>query len=293
MHNKGHSLTRRALLAGSLSCLPLVLGACQGVGSDPDGPERTGGEPHLRSLEEIRALDTIRVGIASDNKPLAYLTEYGNYAGLDHYFFLYFTHLTGIEVEYVFLDQSERYDALVAGAVDVCVAEMSPSDERAAEAAFCRPYCQLKLGLVSPNEAKIEKLDQLADQELIVVEGSYAHQYARKELASSHLLTYQSMSEADTALREGRAAALLADDIILAAWYKTSKLYTRSIGSIGKARMVGPAVAAGQDELCDQMDYAVYRFINADENEVAYKRYVKGKVSGNWKHILTENPAEE
>lgn len=280
-------LSRRSFLGLQAATLCTMLSGCS-AGHDEEPPaETTPAAP--RTLDEIRASGMLRVGLYSDSKPLSYINSKGNFSGLDGYLCPFITEHSGLGIDYVAIDPPARYNELTSGAVDVCLAEMSPSDASSDDVTFTRPVFRLQLGLASPSSHPIESVEQLAEGELIVCEGTYAAQYAQDIWPEVKLRPYQTMTDARVALEGGKGIALLADEIDLACWTKSHKDFALSMKAIGDPRYVAPAVAAGQDELLSLLDDILSKFISGGYSRKAYDKLVKPYVPDGYDSMLCKN----
>lgn len=284
-----HAISRRAFLGTAGLALA---GSLAGCGVQEAAPAEDPAPQGPRTLDEIRSSGPCNVGISSDNRPLAGIDGTGNYGGIDDYFCLYFTERTGMGVNYVSVDPRDRYDKLLSGEIDFCVSLMSPSDDRAAEAAFGHPVYQLQLALVSSKSAPVESADQLSQGKLIVCEGSYAEQYAREMWPEVKLRTYPSLASARTALEDGKGIALLDDEIPLVWWLKEHTAFTMGVTGIGEPRRLAPAVAAGCDEMLGVLLDVTEDFIDTSWSKRAYNFVVMPDIGEAYASMLCklENP---
>lgn len=273
-----HTISRRAFLGLQASLVAGALAGCA-IGNKQDEGKTPANPDAPRSLEEIRASGHLNVGIYSDSKPLGYIGKYGNYNGYDGYFCLYITERAGLPVTYVPVDPCNRYEALLTNAVDVCLAEMSPSDD-VEGVLYANPLLKLQLGLISSKDAPISSPDDLGDGELIVCSGSYAEQYATKNWPQAKLRTYDTITDTYVALRNGKGVALLDDEVCALAWLNDKKTFVLSMEAIGEPRLVGPAVAAGQNELAELMSGVVADFISSSFDTDDYDSYIKSSIGG-------------
>lgn len=294
MQNRQQQVTRRAFLGMAGLALAGTLAGC-GRREEFGGPElnpREAGATGPRTLDDIRVSGVCNVGIVSDNRPLSGIDGTGNYRGLDQYFCLYFTERTWIGVNYVAVDPRDRYDRLLSGEIDVCVSEMSPSDERASEVAFAHPLYQLQLGLVSPKSAPVNAVENLGQGPLVVCEGSYAEQYARATWPGVELRSYPTLSSARTALEQGKGIALLDEEISAFWWVKEHGGYTLGVKAIGEPRRVAPAVAAGCDDVLAEITEVTADFIKYSWLARAYEYVVLPDVGEEYKSILCKLEGE-
>ncbi len=84
--------------------------------------------------------DVLRVGMDLSFAPFSYLDDNGDIAGLEPQIAEAFGAYLGMEVEIVNTDFSMLIPALETGDVDILIADMSKTDERAEKADFSNPY---------------------------------------------------------------------------------------------------------------------------------------------------------
>ena len=118
-----------------------------------------------RTLDEIKASGVINIGVFSDKNPFGYVDENGEYQGYDVYFARRIGEDLGVEVNFVSTEAANRVEYLETGKVDIVLANFTVTDERAEKVDFALPYMNVALGVVSPEDAVIEDLADLIDEE--------------------------------------------------------------------------------------------------------------------------------
>lgn len=257
--------------------------------SKPQEESESGGDEAQapRSLDEIYDSWFINVGILTDADPLACLGSDGHYSGFDGYFCLHMAEKMSIGINYVAVDPKDRYEVLKSNKVDMCLVQMSPSDELAEGVEYAGSLYQLQLGVVSRNDAAVTSAEQLATGELIVCEGSYAQQYAEGTWPEVTLRPYATYTDAFVALEEGQGIALLADEVIASGFLKKHDGFTLGMQGIGEPRTIAPAVVAGQAELLAKLENAVSTFYTYGYARKGFDKYVKPNVVGDYASMLT------
>jgi polar amino acid transport system substrate-binding protein len=213
------------------------------------------------SLEKIKKSGVIRIGVFSDKIPFGYVDEKGDYQGYDVYFARRIAKdLLGDEkkVRFVPLEAAARVASLEADKVDIVLANFTKTDERAKLVDFALPYMKVKLGLVSPDSAPITDIQQLIGNPLplIVNKGTTAEIYFRENYPTIQLLAFDQNTEAFNALKDGRGAALAHDNTEVFAWAILNAGFSvpNSVGSIGNADTINPAVRKGNAELLNWLN---------------------------------------
>ena len=110
-------MKKRSILALAMSVL-MVGAALTGCGSNGSNAGSAAGDDSSsttasvagRTVDEIKADGTIRIGVFSDKAPFGYVDENGNYAGYDVYFAERIAQDLGVDVEYVSTDPASRVE---------------------------------------------------------------------------------------------------------------------------------------------------------------------------------------
>ncbi len=157
-HRKGQKMFAKiisVLLALVLFMLPLA-GCAGSTATDAEGAE------------------VLRVGIDLKFPPFSYLDDDGNPAGFEPLLAEAFGEYLGCEVEIVNTDFSMLIAALDTGDVDILIADMSKTDERAEKADFSDPYrYTYTLALVNADFAAANGIsDDMTEEEFFAVEGA-------------------------------------------------------------------------------------------------------------------------
>ncbi|SHI36320.1 transporter substrate-binding domain-containing protein [Pseudobutyrivibrio xylanivorans] len=203
-----------------------------------------------RTLDEIKESGTINIGVFSDKSPFGYVDENGEYAGYDVYFAERIGKDLGVDINYVSTEAANRIEYLQTGKVDIILANFTVTEERAQEVDFALPYMNVALGVVSPESAVVESLDDIgADDEIIVISGTTAETYLTKNYPDIKLQKYDAYAEAKTAFENGNGVAWANDNTEVIAFSLENEGYTVGIPSLGDQDTIAPAVTKGNETL--------------------------------------------
>lgn len=224
----------------------------------------------FRTLDEIKESGTINIGVFSDKSPFGYVDENGDYQGYDVYLAERLGEDLGVEINYVSTEAASRIEYLQTGKVDIILANFTVTPERAEEVDFALPYMNVALGVVSPDDAVVESLDDLGeDDQVIVISGTTAETYLVKNYPDIRLQKYDAYAEAKTALENGNAAAWANDNTEVIAFAIENEGFTVGIPSLGSADTIAPAVTKGNESLLDWLNEEIVvlgeeQFFHAD-----------------------------
>ena len=203
-----------------------------------------------RTLDEIKASDTINIGVFSDKNPFGYVDENGEYQGYDVYFAKRIGEDLGVAVNYVSTEAANRVEYLETGKVDIILANFTVTAERAEKVDFALPYMNVALGVVSPESRVIKDLSEIgADDQVIVISGTTAEDYLIKNNPEIKLQKYDTYANAKTALENGNAVAWANDNTEVIAFALENEGYEVGIPSLGSQDTIAPAVSKGNETL--------------------------------------------
>ena len=209
----------------------------------------------FRTLDEIKESGTINIGVFSDKSPFGYVDENGEYQGYDVYLAERLGEDLGVEINYVSTEAASRIEYLQTGKVDIILANFTVTEERAEEVDFALPYMNVALGVVSPDDAVVESLDDIGeDDQVIVISGTTAETYLVKNYPDIKLQKYDAYAEAKTALENGNAVAWANDNTEVIAFAIENEGFTVGIPSLGSADTIAPAVTKGNETLLNWLN---------------------------------------
>ena len=221
------------------------------------GKESSASAASFRTVEEIKASGKIVIGVFSDKAPFGYVDEYGKYQGYDVYFAERIAKDLGVAVEYVSTDPASRVEYVATGKVDIILANFTVTEDRARQVDFALPYMKVMLGVVSPENALITSVDQLADKNLIVVKGTTAETYFAKNHPEVKLQKYDEYADAYNALIDGRGDAFSTDNTEVLAWALVNPGYAVGIDALGNMDTIAPAVQKGNTSLSEWLNQEI------------------------------------
>ena len=247
-------LLATALLAASFTGCGSSAATSDVAGTSEDSVE-AGSAAGYRTLDEIKESGTINIGVFSDKSPFGYVDENGEYAGYDVYFAERIGEDLGVEINYVSTEAANRIEYLQTGKVDIILANFTVTEERAQEVDFALPYMNVALGVVSPDSAVVESLDDLgADDQVIVISGTTAETYLTKNYPDIKLQKYDAYAEAKTAFENGNGVAWANDNTEVIAFAIENEGYTVGIPSLGDQDTIAPAVTKGNETLLNWLN---------------------------------------
>lgn len=266
--------------------LPLLaaglLAGCDNSPAPQKQPEaakpETSAAPSESYLEKIKQRDKLIVGVFSDKPPFGFVNEQGEYVGFDTDIAKRFAKdLLGDEkkVEFVVVEPASRIPFLQSDKVDLILANMTVTPERAEVVDFTNPNLRVAVQAIVPADSSVQKLDDLADKTTIVTTGTTADIWLTQNRPDWKLLKFEKNSESLQALANGRGDAYAQDNLILFGWSKQNPGYRILNEKLGDEAPIAPAVKKGNTELRDWVDQELAKLGEEKFLLKLYDQYVR------------------
>lgn len=127
---------------------------------------------HADRLQEILDRGTIRIGVPIDVPPFGFTDERGQAIGMDVDLANLVAEGLGVELEIQQITGINRIPYLLTDRVDVVIAVMGATPERARQVAFTSPYASLYLGVYGPEDIEVTSADELGNHRVGVPRGT-------------------------------------------------------------------------------------------------------------------------
>lgn len=203
-----------------------------------------------RTVDDIKADGTIKIGVFSDKSPFGYVDEHGEYQGYDIELAKRIGEDMGVNVEFVSTEAANRVEYLKTGKVDIILANFTVTPERSDQVDFAKAYMNVALGVVSHKDNVVTSLDQIGGRPVIVISGTTAETYLTKNNPDLTLEKYDTYAAAKTAF-ENNADAVWANDNteVVAFANQAGPEYVVGIEKLGNTDTIAPAVTKGNEDL--------------------------------------------
>ncbi|MCW2864482.1 MAG: Polar amino acid transport system substrate-binding protein [Actinoallomurus sp.] len=210
----------RAGLAGLLTVLVMATAGC---GSTGDTSEDTGsGKPvdvGAPLPAEVQSKGQLTVGVKCDYPPFGYIDEGGKDAGFEieiaRRLAAYAFGKTSA-VKLTCVTGANRVPYLTTKRIDVIIATMNYTPERAQTVDFSTPYFNSGVKLLVPKNSPITSFADLAGKPVTTTTGSTASIWLTQCVKTAKQVAFAQTSEAFSAMRSNRGVAFAQDDTLLA-----------------------------------------------------------------------------
>ncbi|WP_041795920.1 ABC transporter substrate-binding protein [Pararhodospirillum photometricum] len=179
------------------------------------GVSALSGVAHADQLEDIRKAGVLRTAVFDANPPFGAIDEKTReLVGYDIDFAKAFADKLGVKLELVPTNPANRIPLLQSGKVDLIVADITITPERAQVIDFSTPYFVSGQQVVVPVEGAAS-VDALASARIGAVKGTTGEQQIKVRLPQAKPVSYDDLPLAFAALRAGSVDAITQDNTIL------------------------------------------------------------------------------
>lgn len=169
------------------------------------------GDAAARSLDEIIASGTLRVGVNPTLPPLGTYDEKNEIAGFDVDFSRKIAEMLGVELEIVPVGSPDRIPFVSSGKIDFVMGAMTRTPERAKIIDYTLPVHTEVFGVLTTEDKPFSSWKDLdsADVTLVQVRGTTPIKFIEENLPQANVLLLDNYPDVIRALAQGRGDAML------------------------------------------------------------------------------------
>ncbi|MFP5513818.1 MAG: transporter substrate-binding domain-containing protein [Alphaproteobacteria bacterium] len=228
------TLTRRLIVAGALMTAAVGLAATA----------------QAQSVEEIKGKGKLTVGMLVDFPPFGITSSDGKPDGYDADVAKLMAKHMGVPVDIVPVTGPNRIPYLLTGKVDVLVASLGITPERAKQVTFSDPYAAIEIGLLAPQKSPITKAEDLSGKSAGVARASTQDQsltaVAPKD---ARVMRFDDDASAVQALLSGQVDALGVSNVVAQQIKTMAPQANYEMKFVLRSQVQGVAMRQGQDKL--------------------------------------------
>jgi polar amino acid transport system substrate-binding protein len=189
------------------------------VSSGESSPAASTPKSDLPKLPDyIKEKGKLVIGVKTDFPPFGTIDASGKNIGYDIDFakkLAEYAFGDANAVEFVAVTSANRFPLLDSKKIDLLIATLTVSEERKKVVDFTDNYYSTSSMLLVKKDSKIQNLEDLKDQTVVVIQGSSEAMAFEKLVPSAKLLQFDVLSKALSALKDGRGVALVRDETVL------------------------------------------------------------------------------
>lgn len=223
-------------------------------------------------LADIQKAGVVKVATFDANPPFGSIdAKTHNIVGYDVDFAKALAKSLGVKLELVATNPANRIPLLQSGKVDLIVADITITPERAQVVDFSTPYFVTGQQFLVPA-ASADKLDDYGHDRIGAVKGTTGEQALHQRFPSARVLSYDDIPLAFTALRNGNVQAITQDSTILAGLLAEApdKAKFKILPDLLSKEEIGVGVKKGETSLLNAVNSEL---VKLEQNGEAAKIY--------------------
>lgn len=232
------------------------------------------GAASAQTPDQIRAKGKIAVGVMVDFPPYGLLSTKGEPEGFDIDVAKMLGTKLGVPVELVPVSGPNRIPYLLTNKVDMLVASLGITPERAAQIDFSKPYERLNLWLYARKDLPIKSYDDLKGRTLAVARGNTADIALSKNApAGTNILRFDDDASTRQSLRSQQVEGSSGSDFSISATEKELPgIYERKFALTSQVQGVG--FRKGQDQFVQWVNEAIEKSKQDGSLEAIRKKWI-------------------
>ncbi|MGB0087688.1 MAG: transporter substrate-binding domain-containing protein [Rhodomicrobiaceae bacterium] len=168
------------------------------------------------TLDEIKARGELVVGVKADDPPFGYRDRSGAIIGMETDLAKDLANRLGVKFEPFAVDATSRLQFLQQGKIDLIIATMAVTDERRRQAGIIEPfYYASRVAALAPKSLAIKAIKDLDGKPVCIIREAYFENELRSRAPSLKLVEVRSLSDGAAAIRSGRCAAFVEENVRL------------------------------------------------------------------------------
>jgi polar amino acid transport system substrate-binding protein len=165
-------------------------------------------------LQQIISSGTVRIGVPIDVPPFGSVDANNKPVGLDVDMANNIAKALGVKLELQQITGANRIPYLVTNKLDIVIAAMGATPQRALQIAFSSPYAALSIGVFGPDSIAVTNPSQLKDQSIAVARGTTQDLELTKAAPKANIVRFDDDATAAAAFSSGQTQLLATADVV-------------------------------------------------------------------------------
>lgn len=228
------------------------------------------------SLTRIKKSGKLIVGTHAGSFPFTMIDSKGELIGFDVDIAKYLAEGLGVKIELADYDWKGLIPTLQTGKVDIVIADMTITAERAANVSFSNSYFETGQSLlISKRTPRINTWQDLDKEGMVIaVQMSTSGEYAAERLfKTATIKSFIAANEAGLALTAGKVDAVLMDQPWVAVWAAKNPETAYARLEIITKEKLGIAVTQGKPELLQYVNTSIEALRDTAEYEDMFHKW--------------------
>lgn len=224
-------------------------------------------------LDAVTQRGTIVIGVSPGAAPLGFYNERNEPVGYDIDMAKRLADALGVNAEFVNVYGDSRVSMLVSGQLDIVIANMTATPNRAKSVDFSLPYLRTGLRIIVRKDSGITRFEDLSGEKIVVGRGSSGELFIKDALPGAELVYTDSFSPNGVLLlRQGRVAAAIEDNSIIDYLAAKSPDYT-ILPELYLSGPIAMGIAKGNPDFVQWVNDFISTYISSGAYEAQYRKW--------------------
>jgi polar amino acid transport system substrate-binding protein len=174
------------------------------------------GEARADALADIKAKGELVVGSKADYVPYGYRDSSGQIVGIEPDLAADVAKRLGVKLRIEPVVSSNRMQFLQQGKIDLMIATMNITPERAKAVGIVEPaYYASGVAAMANKKANIKTVADLKGKQVCAIQGAFYNSDIQSKFVQTNLVAFKGVPEAEQALLNGECIAFVYDDTLM------------------------------------------------------------------------------
>jgi polar amino acid transport system substrate-binding protein len=228
-----------------------------------------------QTTDEIVKRGKILIGVCTEAVPVCFLNDKQESVGFEIDIAKMLAERMGVELELVQVPGASRIQYLLAGKVDILIAFLGVTPERALQIDYSQPYFVSDSNVLAKAETAIKSMEDLKRLRVAVVRGTTSDRFLSKQLGDSGVMRFDETPAMYQAFLSGQVD-VVTDTVLNAAQMMKSNPQIKLEKKFAMFSQInGIAIRRGQQNLLNWMNTFVAFAKASGELGVMYEKWFK------------------
>ncbi|MBM3117027.1 transporter substrate-binding domain-containing protein [Jeongeupia naejangsanensis] len=224
-------------------------------------------------LEDIKARGTVRIGVSLGGEPVGFRDARNNPVGYDVDVANRIAAKLGVKPEFTDVSGDARISMLMSGQLDLVVANVSITPERAKAIDFSNPYNRAGLRLIVQKSAGIKDLKGLNGKNIVVGRGSTGEAFIKREVPGAKLVYTDNFAPEGVLLLQQKRVDAGIEDSSLLDYLATKNNALVTLPGLYSNDPIGIGIAKGDPKFLAFINGFVDDYIKSGAYVANYKKW--------------------
>ncbi|MDE1149567.1 MAG: transporter substrate-binding domain-containing protein [Azospirillaceae bacterium] len=224
-------------------------------------------------LEDIRQRGVLRVGVSLGGEPIGFRDERNAPAGYDVDVAKRLADKLGVSVEYTDVSGDARVSMLVSGQIDVAVANLTATPERARAISFTIPYNRVGLRVIVQKSAGINQLSDLVGRKVVVGRGTTGDAFLRQAVPGAKLVYTDTFAPDGVLLLTQRRVDAGIEDSSMMDYLASTTPSLKTLPDLYSNAPIAIGLAQGDPDFLRWLNGFVTDYIKSGAYEANYRKW--------------------